>query len=202
MRHRMDFSFVSPHPVSAARLQVACATDRYKMFSHRTQHSSGRQGFPAALPPLGASKAGTRVPRGGCGDPEILHGNKGPPLPLSPQFPGTTQTPPGMCCARGCTCTAALGDPHDPNEHPQARGSPAHSAAPHKDIGTSTRSPFGMGIQEIAEITKAMKWLRCSGGKEPPKSSVPALHGQKQHKSPILVPAAMRLRGAAAAVLL
>lgn len=35
----MDFSFVSPHPVSAARLQVACATDRYKMFSHRAQRS-------------------------------------------------------------------------------------------------------------------------------------------------------------------
>lgn len=115
----MDFSFVSPHPVSAARLQVACATDRYKMFSHRTPALLGQSSFPAAPPPLCRCRGdlpGGQGP-GSHGEPwgrwaqkscteQGATSNAEPPV--SRAQPKHLLT----CHARGSTCIAALGNPH------------------------------------------------------------------------------------------
>lgn len=111
----MDFSFVSPHPVSAARLQVACATDRYKMFSHRAQRSlaAERRGQAGCM-------AGTCMGKGTAaqGHLAVCHteGRAAPAQPACPgRSPATTHSAP--------LCTHTLG------AHTQ--GSPP-PAKPHK----------------------------------------------------------------------
>lgn len=100
----MDFSFVSPHPVSAARLQVACATDRYKMFSHRAQRSlaAERRGQAGCM-------AGTCMGKGTAaqGHLAVCH-TEGCAAPAQPACPGrspaTTHSAP-LRTHTGCSHT-------------------------------------------------------------------------------------------------
>lgn len=105
----MDFSFVSPHPVSAARLQVACATDRYKMFSHRTPALLGQIGFRAAMPLL-LRRGGAASGATGPGIPHRTRGqshspatsSRGTPLNVCPAWLQHPLRPQGWL--RGAPC--------------------------------------------------------------------------------------------------
>lgn len=127
----MDFSFVSPHPVSAARLQVACATDRYKMFSHRAQRSlaAERRGQARCV-------AGTCVGKGMAaqGHLPVCHA-EGCAAPAQPACPG--RSPATMRCALLRTHTpvgAHTQESPPPAEAPQT--TPTNSAVPTPPQGT------------------------------------------------------------------